>query len=58
MSSEHVLPKLPDVRALATRAAVRWEEVTIGYNVVEGVVAVTAGVAAGQSRWSGSGSTQ
>lgn len=47
MSGEHVLPKVPDVRALATRQAVRWEQVTIGYNVVEGVVAVTAGLAAG-----------
>ena len=58
MSRGHVLPTVPDVRARAACRAVRWEQVTIGYNVVEGVVAVTAGVAAGQSRWSGSGSTQ
>ncbi|MGE5763750.1 MAG: cation transporter [Mycobacterium leprae] len=38
---------MPDVRARAACRAVRWEQVTIGYNVVEGVVAVTAGLAAG-----------
>jgi divalent metal cation (Fe/Co/Zn/Cd) transporter len=47
MSSEHVLPKVPNVRAVAAHRAVRWEQVTIGYNVVEGVIAVTAGLAAG-----------
>lgn len=40
-------PKGPDVRAVASRRAVRWEQVTIGYNVIEGVIAVTAGLAAG-----------
>jgi divalent metal cation (Fe/Co/Zn/Cd) transporter len=38
---------LPDVRGLAARRAVRLEQTTIGYNIVEGTVAVTAGLAAG-----------
>jgi divalent metal cation (Fe/Co/Zn/Cd) transporter len=38
---------LPDVRGLAARRAVRLEQTTIGYNMVEGIVAVTAGLAAG-----------
>lgn len=37
----------PDVRGGAARRAVRWEQVTIGYNVLEGIVAVIAGLAAG-----------
>jgi Predicted Co/Zn/Cd cation transporters len=38
---------VPDVRRGAARRAVRLEQVTIGYNVIEGVVAVTAGLIAG-----------
>lgn len=34
-------------RATAARRAVRWEQLTIGYNVVEGVVALIAGFIAG-----------
>ena len=35
------------VRSPAARRAVRYEQFTIGYNVIEGCVAVAAGVAAG-----------
>lgn len=38
---------VPDVRGQAARKAVLWERLTIGYNVIEGVIAVTAGMVAG-----------
>jgi divalent metal cation (Fe/Co/Zn/Cd) transporter len=38
---------VPDVRGSAARRAVRLEQATIGYNIVEGIVAVTAGLIAG-----------
>lgn len=44
-------------RATAARRAVLWEQLTTGYNVVEGVVAVIAGFIAGSVAWSGSAST-
>jgi divalent metal cation (Fe/Co/Zn/Cd) transporter len=46
VSSEIGKP-VPDVRGSAARRAVRLEQVTIGYNIVEGIVAVTAGLIAG-----------
>lgn len=38
---------VPDVRSTAARTAVRYEWFTIGYNLVEGIVAVSAGLVAG-----------
>jgi hypothetical protein len=38
---------VPDVRGPAARQALRYAHITIGYNVLEGVVAVTAGLLAG-----------
>lgn len=38
---------VPDIHGSAARRAVRLEQVTIGYNVIEGIVAVTAGLIAG-----------
>jgi divalent metal cation (Fe/Co/Zn/Cd) transporter len=35
------------VRGTAARQAVRWEKITIGYNVLEGIIAITAGLVAG-----------
>ncbi|ROP37285.1 cation diffusion facilitator family transporter [Saccharothrix texasensis] len=40
-------PAVPDVRGVAARKAVLWEKVTIGYNVAEGIIAITAGLIAG-----------
>lgn len=40
-------PVLPDVTGVAARRAVRYEQATIGYNIVEGIVAITAGLFAG-----------
>lgn len=37
----------PDVTGKAARRAVRLEQFTIGYNVIEGIIAVAAGLAAG-----------
>jgi divalent metal cation (Fe/Co/Zn/Cd) transporter len=37
---------LPDVTGPAARRAVRYARLTIGYNLIEGVIAVTAGLAA------------
>lgn len=37
---------LPDVTGPAARRAVRYAQFTIGYNLIEGVIAVTAGLAA------------
>lgn len=42
-----VNPAVPDVTGTAARRAVRLEQATIGYNIVEGVVAVAAGLVAG-----------
>jgi divalent metal cation (Fe/Co/Zn/Cd) transporter len=38
---------LPEVTGVAARRAVRYEQATIGYNIVEGIVAITAGLFAG-----------
>jgi divalent metal cation (Fe/Co/Zn/Cd) transporter len=38
---------LPDVRGVAARRAIRLEQATIGYNIIEGVIAVAAGLVAG-----------
>lgn len=38
---------LPDVRDLAARRAVFLEKATIGYNVLEGIIAVSSGLVAG-----------
>jgi divalent metal cation (Fe/Co/Zn/Cd) transporter len=38
---------IPDVRGPAARQAIRYAQITIAYNVIEGVVAVTAGLVAG-----------
>jgi divalent metal cation (Fe/Co/Zn/Cd) transporter len=38
---------LPNVTGVAARRAVRLEQATIGYNVIEGVIAVAAGLVAG-----------
>jgi divalent metal cation (Fe/Co/Zn/Cd) transporter len=38
---------VPDVRGPAAQQALRYAHITIGYNVLEGVVAVTAGLLAG-----------
>ncbi|MGQ0774345.1 MAG: cation diffusion facilitator family transporter [Pseudonocardiales bacterium] len=46
MSSE-TSKAVPDVRTSAARRAVRLEQATIGYNVIEGIIAVTAGLIAG-----------
>lgn len=40
-------PAVPDVRSGAARKAVRYEWFTIGYNLIEGIVAVSAGIVAG-----------
>ncbi|MFJ3620568.1 cation diffusion facilitator family transporter [Streptomyces iakyrus] len=48
MSSQNTTtPGLPDVTGKAAHRAVRYAKFTIGYNVVEGVIAVAAGTAAG-----------
>jgi hypothetical protein len=36
-----------NVRAPAARRAIRYEQATIGYNILEGIIAVTAGLVAG-----------
>jgi divalent metal cation (Fe/Co/Zn/Cd) transporter len=36
-----------DVRGPAARRAIRYEQATIGYNILEGIIAVTAGLVAG-----------
>jgi divalent metal cation (Fe/Co/Zn/Cd) transporter len=46
-SASEPRPVEPDVRARAARRAVRLESFTIGYNVLEGLVAVAAGAVAG-----------
>jgi divalent metal cation (Fe/Co/Zn/Cd) transporter len=38
---------LPEVTGLAARRAIRYEQVTIGYNILEGIIAVSAGLVAG-----------
>lgn len=40
-------PALPDVTGAAARRAVRYAKFTIGYNMIEGVIAVAAGTVAG-----------
>ena len=47
MSTDQSDPAVPDVHGPAARRAVRWEQLTIGYNVVEGIIAITAGLIAG-----------
>jgi len=46
VSNQRAGPPLPDVTGPAARRAVRYAQFTIGYNLVEGVVAVAAGLAA------------
>lgn len=46
---------LPDIRGTAAGRAVRLEQATIGYNIVEGIVAVTAGLVAGSIALAGFG---
>lgn len=40
-------PAVPDVRSGAARKAVGYEWFTIGYNLIEGIIAVSAGIVAG-----------
>jgi divalent metal cation (Fe/Co/Zn/Cd) transporter len=47
VSEERTSAALPDVQGLAARRAVRLAQFTIGYNLIEGVIAVAAGTAAG-----------
>lgn len=47
MSTDQSDPAVPDVHGPAAQRAVRWEQLTIGYNVVEGIIAITAGLIAG-----------
>ncbi len=46
MTDRHVRA-VPDVRGPAAQQALRYAQITIAYNVLEGVVAVTAGLLAG-----------
>jgi hypothetical protein len=39
-----VSASLPDITGVAARRAVRLEQATIGYNIIEGVIAVAAGL--------------
>lgn len=45
-ASSEITEAVPGVRASGARRAVRYAQATIGYNVLEGVVAVTAGLVA------------
>jgi divalent metal cation (Fe/Co/Zn/Cd) transporter len=45
MSQPH--PAVPQVTGPAARRAVRYEQATIAYNIAEGIIAITAGLAAG-----------
>jgi divalent metal cation (Fe/Co/Zn/Cd) transporter len=40
-------PTVPNIGGLAARRAVRYERITIAYNIAEGIIAVGAGLAAG-----------
>jgi divalent metal cation (Fe/Co/Zn/Cd) transporter len=42
-----VSPPLPDITGAPARRAVQLEQATIGYNIIEGVIAIGAGLAAG-----------
>lgn len=44
---EHALATATDVRAQLLRRGLRLEYLTVGWNIVEGIVAVTAGIVAG-----------
>lgn len=46
---------LPAERASASRRALRLEQLTIGYNILEGIIAVAAGLAAGSLALAGFG---
>ncbi|MEW1599500.1 cation transporter [Streptomyces sp. NPDC093808] len=47
MSTENTTTALPDVTGPAARRAVRYAQFTIGYNVIEGIIAISAGAVAG-----------
>ena len=47
MSSTPTTAPTPDVTGKAARRAVRYAQFTIGYNVVEGIIAIAAGTVAG-----------
>ncbi|WP_031108195.1 cation diffusion facilitator family transporter [Streptomyces sp. NRRL S-146] len=47
MSTEKTTTALPDVTGTAARRAVRYAKFTVGYNVIEGIIAISAGAVAG-----------
>ncbi|MGA5215259.1 cation diffusion facilitator family transporter [Streptomyces cinereoruber] len=47
MSTENTTTTMPDVTGQAAHRAVRYAKFTIGYNVIEGIIAISAGAVAG-----------